>query len=102
MTWRTGFKFCSNINNNPAQRIRPCGIQKLINFFKLKKTSFKIIGTFDILSSLPHTSHFPMSWKEVKITKLKPGNNPKLPQNFCPCPQQASYSRKYSENIRKA
>jgi hypothetical protein len=82
-----------DIDPPPPKRIRPCNLQKLIEFLKLRGVC-EIDGIpNECLRQLPKitlvhlTMHsafsFPKSWNEAKIiTLLKPGKDPKLPQNL--------------------
>jgi hypothetical protein len=88
------------VDNNPTKEIRPCEVQKILNCVKLKKACGIDGIPNECLRHLPRKltvhlthqfnhclrlSHFPSSWKEVKVNALpKPGKNPKFSQNLRP------------------
>jgi hypothetical protein len=88
------------VDNNPPQKIRPCDLQKLINSLKLKKacgidgipneclrhlSRRPLVHLTQLFNHCLRLSHFPESWKEVKIITLpKTGKYPKFPQNLRP------------------
>jgi hypothetical protein len=99
--WSLEFKLCSKtVGNKPPEIIRPCDLQKLKSYLKLRN-SCGIDGIpNEYLRQLPRRpfghlthlynhcfrlSHFPKSWKETKFVTLpKPGKDPKFPQNLRP------------------
>jgi hypothetical protein len=88
------------VDNEPLERIRPCGLQKLLNSLKLKKACGldgipneclrhlprrPLVHLTHLINHCIRLSHFPTSWKEAKVVALpKPGKDPKFPQNLRP------------------
>jgi hypothetical protein len=85
-------------DNSPLERVRPCGVQKLIMILKLRN-SCGIDGIpKECFMHLPRRPlvhlthlfnhccirlpHFPESWKGGKVTTLPKPGDPKLPQNL--------------------
>jgi hypothetical protein len=104
-------------DSKPHERIRPCDLQKLLSFLKLRKSC----GIDDIpnecLRQLPRQPlvhlthlfnhclrlpHFPKSWKEAKIITLpKPGKDPKFPQNLRPLSLLSTTGKLFEKVILK-
>jgi hypothetical protein len=90
----------NTVDNSPPQKTRPCDLQKLIKYLKLRKACGIDGIPNECLRQLPRRplvhlthlfnhchrlSHFPESWKEAKIITLpKTGKDPKFPQNLGP------------------
>jgi hypothetical protein len=88
----------ASVDDTPLGKVRPCDKHKLVNSLKLRKAC--VFGGIpnECLGNLPRRplvhlthlfnhylwpSHFPKPWKEAKvITLLKPGKDPKFPQNL--------------------
>jgi hypothetical protein len=86
------------VDKNPPQRIRPCDVQKLIKFLKLRRACGIDVIPNECLRHLPRRplvhlihlfnhclrlSHFPNPWKEAKVITLpKPSKDLKFPQNL--------------------
>jgi hypothetical protein len=89
----------ASANDTPLGKVQPCVIHKLVNSLKLRKAcGFDSIPNKCLrhlprrpLEHLTHLfdhclplSHFPKLWKETEvITLLRPGKDPKFPQNLC-------------------
>jgi hypothetical protein len=87
-------------DNDPPEKVRPCDLHKLINSMKLHKACGMDGIPNDCLRHLPRRplvhlthlinhsfrlSHFPASLKEAKeVASLKPGKDPKIPENLRP------------------
>jgi hypothetical protein len=85
------------VDNSPPERIRPCDLQKLINFLKLERPAKLMVFQTECFRRLPRQplvhlkhlinhcmriSHFPTSWKDAKFIALpKPGGKKSYPRN---------------------
>jgi hypothetical protein len=85
-------------SSDPPERIRPCDLQKLLNSLKLKMACGidgipneclrhlprrPLVHLTHMINHCIQLSHFLRSWKEAKVVALlKPGKDPKLPQNL--------------------
>jgi hypothetical protein len=103
------------VDNKLPERIRPRGLEEIINFLKLRK-SCEINGIpNESLRYLPRRSllhltnlfnnclrlfHFQKSWKEAKVIRLpKAGKDPKLPQNLRPISLMSTTGKLFEKKL---
>jgi hypothetical protein len=105
------------VDNKHPERIRPCELQKLISFLKLRKPCGiygipkeclrhfprrPLVHLIYLFNHYIRLSHFPKSWKEAKSIKLpKPGKDPKFPQNLHPISLLSTTGKLYEKVILK-
>jgi hypothetical protein len=105
------------VDDSPPEGVRPCYVQKIIKTLKLKKACGIDGIPNECLRHLPRRplvhlthlfnhcirlSHFPVSWKEAKaITLLKPGKDPKFPQNLRPISLLSTTGKLFEKVILK-
>jgi hypothetical protein len=98
-----------------ARRIRPYDLQKLLNSLKLKKACGidgipneclrhlprrPLVHLSHLINHCIRLSHFPTCWKEAKVVALlKPGKDPKLPQNLRPISLLSSMGKVFEKVI---
>jgi hypothetical protein len=108
----------NTVDMTPPQRIRPCDLQKIIKSLKLKKACGidgipneclrhlprrPLVHLTHLFNNCFRLSHFPNSWKEVKIITLpKPGKEPKFPQNLRPISLLSMTGKLFEKVIVKA
>jgi hypothetical protein len=102
-------------DNDPQEKVRPCGLQKLINPLKLNKacgidgipneclrhlSRRPLVHLTHLINHYSRLSHFPASWKEAKVVALpKPCKDPKIPQNVRPISLFPSKGKLFEKNI---
>jgi hypothetical protein len=73
-----------NLTNSLKLR-KACGLHRITNEFLRHIPRRPLVYLTHLFNHCLGMSHFPKPWKEAKvITSLKPGRDPKFPQNLHP------------------
>jgi hypothetical protein len=107
----------ASVDDTPLRKARPCEINKLANSLKLRKACGFDGTPNECLRHLPRRqlvylthlfhhclrlSHFRKPWNEAKfITLLKPGKDPKFPQNLLPISLLSTAGKLFGKVILK-
>jgi hypothetical protein len=106
----------ASVDGRQLGKVRPCDIYKLANSLKLRKDCGLDGIPNKCLRQLPRRSlvhmtqlfnhclwlaHFPKPWNRVKVTLLRPGKNPKFPQNLCPISLLSTSGKLFEKGILK-
>jgi hypothetical protein len=86
------------VDNEPQEKMRSCYLQKLMDSLKLRKACGidgipneclrhlprrPLVHLTHLINHCIRLSHFPMSWKEAKVTALPvPGRDPNFPKSY--------------------